>query len=36
VAPLISRDAQQIGRLIIFDDITERNELERRWCRPIS
>jgi PAS domain S-box-containing protein len=30
VAPLISRDAQQIGRLIIFDDITDRNELERR------
>jgi len=30
VAPLVSRDLQQIGRLIIFDDITERDELERR------
>ena len=30
VAPLIARDGQQIGRLIIFDDITDRNELERR------
>jgi signal transduction histidine kinase len=30
VAPLISKDEQQIGRLIMFDDITERAELERR------
>jgi len=30
VAPLISRDGQQIGRLIILDDVTDRAELERR------
>jgi two-component system NtrC family sensor kinase len=30
VAPLISRDQEHIGRLVIFDDITERSELERR------
>ncbi|MCL5745892.1 MAG: ATP-binding protein, partial [Acidobacteria bacterium] len=30
IAPLVSRELQQIGRLIIFDDITEREELERR------
>jgi hypothetical protein len=30
VAPLISRELEQIGRLIIFDDVTERDELERR------
>jgi signal transduction histidine kinase len=30
VAPLISRDQQHIGRLVIFDDITDRSELERR------
>ena len=30
VAPLISRDGERIGRLIIFDDITDRAELERR------
>ena len=30
VAPLISRDGHRIGRLIIFDDITDRAELERR------
>jgi len=29
-APLVSRDGQQIGRLVIFDDITERADLERR------
>ena len=29
-APLIARDGQQIGRLIIFEDITDRAELERR------
>ncbi len=30
IAPLVSRDMQQIGRLVIFDDITGRAELERR------
>jgi two-component system, NtrC family, sensor kinase len=30
VAPLVAKDAEQIGRLIIFDDITDRSELERR------
>ncbi|HEY6391966.1 MAG TPA: ATP-binding protein [Bryobacteraceae bacterium] len=30
IAPLVSKDLQQIGRLIIFDDITDRDELERR------
>lgn len=30
IAPLVSRELEQIGRLIIFDDITERDELERR------
>ena len=30
IAPLVSKDSQQIGRLIIFDDITDRDELERR------
>jgi len=30
IAPLISRDGSQIGRLIIFDDVTDRAELERR------
>jgi two-component system NtrC family sensor kinase len=30
IAPLVSRDLEQIGRLIIFDDITERSELEQR------
>jgi two-component system NtrC family sensor kinase len=30
VAPLISREGAQIGRLIIFDNITDRAELERR------
>lgn len=30
VAPLVSRELQQIGRLIIFDNITDRDELERR------
>ena len=30
IAPLVSREMQQIGRLVIFDDITERAELERR------
>jgi two-component system NtrC family sensor kinase len=30
VAPLVSKDLEQIGRIIIFDDITERDELERR------
>src|SRR5262249_23806560 len=30
IAPLISKDMEQIGRLIIFDDVTDRAELERR------
>jgi signal transduction histidine kinase len=30
IAPLISKDHEQIGRLIIFDDVTDRDELERR------
>ena len=30
IAPLVSKDSEQIGRLIIFDDITDRAELERR------
>lgn len=30
IAPLISRDLKQIGRLVIFDDVTDRDELERR------
>jgi two-component system NtrC family sensor kinase len=30
IAPLVSKDSQQIGRLIIFDDITDRDELERQ------
>ena len=30
IAPLVSRELQHIGRLIIFDDVTERDELERR------
>jgi two-component system NtrC family sensor kinase len=30
VTPLISREGARIGRLIIFDDITDRAELERR------
>ncbi len=30
IAPLVAKDLQQIGRLIIFDDITDRDELERR------
>ena len=30
IAPLVSKDQQQIGRLIIFDDITNQAELEKR------
>jgi two-component system, NtrC family, sensor kinase len=30
IAPLVAKDLQQIGRLIIFDDITDRDELERQ------
>jgi two-component system NtrC family sensor kinase len=30
IAPLVSREEQRIGRLIIFDDVTDRAELERR------
>ncbi|MGH9559196.1 MAG: ATP-binding protein, partial [Bryobacteraceae bacterium] len=30
VAPLVSREGDRIGRLIILDDVTDRAELERR------
>jgi len=30
IAPLVSREGDRIGRLIIFDDITDRAELEKR------
>jgi two-component system, NtrC family, sensor kinase len=30
IAPLVSKEQQQIGRLIIFDDVTDRTELEQR------
>ena len=30
VAPLVSKDRERIGRLIIFDDVTDRAELERQ------
>jgi hypothetical protein len=30
IAPLVSKDGEKIGRLIIFDDITERTVLEQR------
>ncbi len=30
VAPLISKEGERIGRLIIFDDVTDRAELERK------
>ncbi len=30
IAPLISREGKQIGRLIIFDNVTDREELERK------
>ncbi len=30
IAPLISREGKQIGRLIIFDDVTDREELARK------
>jgi two-component system NtrC family sensor kinase len=30
VAPLVSKDQEQIGHLVIFDDITERSALERK------
>jgi signal transduction histidine kinase len=30
VAPLVSKEQQQIGRLIIFDDVTDRAELEQQ------
>jgi PAS domain S-box-containing protein len=30
VAPLIAREGQRVGRLIIFDDVTDRAEMERR------
>jgi signal transduction histidine kinase len=30
IAPLVSKNLDQIGRLIIFDDVTDRAELEQR------
>jgi two-component system, NtrC family, sensor kinase len=30
IAPLVSKDQREIGRLIIFDDVTDRAELEQR------
>lgn len=30
IAPLVSKNLEQIGRLIIFDDVTDHAELERR------
>jgi len=30
IAPLVSKNLEQIGRLIIFDDVTDRAELEQR------
>lgn len=30
IAPLVAKDLRQIGRLIIFDDITDRADLERK------
>lgn len=30
IAPLVSKNLDEIGRLIIFDDVTERAELERK------
>lgn len=30
IAPLVSREQEQIGRLVIFDDVTDRDDLERR------
>lgn len=30
IAPLVSKDQEQIGRLIIFDDVTDRVELEQK------
>lgn len=30
IAPLVAKDQKQIGRLILFDDVTDRAELEQR------
>ncbi len=30
ITPLVSKEGRQIGRVILFDDVTERSELERR------
>ncbi len=30
IAPLVSKNLERIGRLVIFDDITDRSELERQ------
>jgi two-component system NtrC family sensor kinase len=34
IAPQASSDQEQIGRLIIFDDVTDRAELEQRLLQP--
>ncbi|MDW8131480.1 MAG: ATP-binding protein [Bryobacterales bacterium] len=31
--PLVGREGQRIGRVILFDDVTERSELERRLAQ---
>ncbi len=33
ITPLVSKDGEQIGRVILFDDVTERSELERRLAQ---
>lgn len=30
ITPLVTKDGEQIGRLIIFDDVTEREDMQRR------
>jgi two-component system, NtrC family, sensor kinase len=30
IAPLVTKEGSRIGRLVIFDDVTEREDLERR------
>jgi two-component system NtrC family sensor kinase len=30
IAPLVSKNGEQIGRLVIFDDVTDRTELEQQ------
>ena len=36
IAPLVSKDGQQIGRIILFDDITDRSELERQLVQAVK